>query len=255
MTEGRLEVENPREREPASFDVFPIFAIDADRQATDFLGTGFVPASRLFLTCWHLVSGAIEAGLDVVAAASAPPDRKVALRLEDLGQDEDGRDLASAQVRGHPRLGFTLATTDVSYGESVWTYGYPLTSPPDEQNRSFRLNGRMLQGYVTRLFDFEDPRFGSNLTLELDMRAPAGLSGAPLVRRNTRELVGLVRGRTEVELIERLSTRDPGTGERTPEELIVEYFALANPLSAIRAHRSRATGGRELGDLLPRPAT
>ena len=104
MNETPLEVENPLEREPASYDVFPIFAI-AGRSATDFLGTGFIPAPGIFMTCWHVVQGAVDAGLEVVAAAAAPPDRKVALPLHDLSQDGDGRDLASAAVKGDPRLG------------------------------------------------------------------------------------------------------------------------------------------------------
>ena len=81
----------------------------------------------------------------------------------------------------------------------------PLTERVDLGRRPrFLLAGRYLQGYVTRSFAYEHQEFGRITSYELDMPAPTGLSGAPLLKVGTMEVYGVIYGSHSVETIEQL---------------------------------------------------
>jgi hypothetical protein len=230
-------------------DVLPLFAAEASGAAPSaFLGTGFLVTSELLLTCWHCVSDALNQGYEVhIATRSHPTGQYTLLPVSDLEQDANGADLASGKVGLLATLGLTLAEESVPSGTDVWTYGYPLTTPPTERRPQWLLEGRFLQGYVTRQFYYGDGRVPS---YEIDMRAPAGLSGAPLVQIPSRSVVGVVYGVNEVGMIEHLGRVDPTTGERQPEIQRVESFALGHRVETLRSLIGRATEGRTLAEHL-----
>jgi hypothetical protein len=214
------------------------------------LGTAFLIAPGLAVTCWHVVADAVEQGKRIAVVGRSSDRKYHGVELEEIGRDEEGRDLASARVRLTPQQSWSLATTALSPGADVLTFGYPLTQEPNERRPTFSLESRYLEGYVTRTFYFDDPKFGRTPSYELDMRAPAGLSGAPLIRKGSREIVGVVFGRHGVETIETFGSRDPETGKREPDVVQVEHFALGHYTSTLLEHSSSATAGRTLQELL-----
>lgn len=155
----------------------------------------------------------------------------------------NGSDLASGNVPLVGGAGLSLHGTTEKVGADVWTYGYPLTSPPDEDSPSWKFDGRFLQGYVTRHVDYGEARIPS---YELDMRAPEGLSGAPIMLFRSTEVVGVVYGVTDVRRIEEWATVDPDTGEPRPEIQRVESFALAHQAETLANLAGAAMEGKPL---------
>jgi Trypsin-like peptidase domain len=231
----------------AQRDVLPLFAVDmASEKVEAFLGTGFL-IGDLIVTCWHCVSTAVAQGVTVVAAAH-DADGYSPCEIRNLARDANGADLAVGAVDLLPSIGFELLRDDAPrLGADVWTYGYPLTQPPNERARSWMLEGRFLQGYLTRHFYFSDARIPA---YELDMRAPAGLSGAPVVEIPSRRVAGVAYGVNEVAQIEHMSSVHPETGERIPEVQRLETFALALDSDTLRRLTAPATGGLRLDDYL-----
>jgi hypothetical protein len=80
------------------------------------------------------------------------------------------------------------------------------------------------------------------------MPAPAGISGAPLIR-GTRSVVGVVFGTNDVATVESLAQVDPDTGKREPEVLRVVSFGLAHVTATLWEASSTATGGGPIGAL------
>jgi hypothetical protein len=228
-------------------DVFALFALEADGSSIrDFLGTGFLLAGGILVSCWHCVREAVEAGLPV-AAVETGDDFIPALVLRDLEQDRNGSDIATARLTRLPLFGLELAAGPADTGTDVWTYGFPLTERPNERRSTYLLNARYLEGYITRAFYFSDERVPS---YELDMRAPAGLSGAPLIEVGSKRVIGVVYGVHAAEMIEYFGTTDPETGKRVADIVRVETFALAHYTDTLRAVVGRATGERPLGEFV-----
>jgi hypothetical protein len=231
----------------AQRDVLPLFAVDLEaEQIQEFLGTSFL-IGGLLVTCWHCVSDALASDSTVVVATFkksgyAPHEIR---RLE---RDANGADLAIGEVDLLPSIGFELSSAEgLALGSDVWTYGYPLTRPPNERRNQWMMEGRFLQGYVTRHFYHSDDQIR---TYELDMRAPAGLSGAPIVGIPSRRVAGVVYGVNEVSKIEHFASVDPATGERTPELQRLESFALALDTETLRNSAAAATNHLPLCDFL-----
>jgi hypothetical protein len=250
-------MKTPVHTQEVARDTFPIFEVDpapgeVGPIAVDFRGTGFLIAANLMMTCWHCVEAPVAEGNSLAAVALNEEGRLRALPLNTMGQDLEGADLATARIDASPQAGFELSRDTPSFGTDVWTFGYPLTERPTAERSSFRVNARYLKGYIMRDFEYERPG-RKVLSYELDMRAPAGLSGAPLVVLGTRRLVGVVYGRHEAETIDRFSSFDPDTGVRLPEIQQLESFALAHHITTVLAHRSVATGGIEIAKLLLGP--
>lgn len=226
----------------------------AKNEIVAFRGTGFLIADGLLVTCWHCVSEPIEEGEMLVAAREINGGSFEPGELSDVSQDASGADLATAKVPFEQEAALTLADVAPASGTDVWTYGYPLTTPRREEGkRRFQLNARWLEGYIMRAFRFESPTYGVMPVFELDMVAHEGLSGAPVVRRPGREVLGVVVGSYDVGAIEALASVDPKTGERRPEVERVVSFALAHYTSTLCELRTQGTSGERLADFLRSP--
>lgn len=226
-------------------DVLPLFAVTpGTNKIESFLGTGFLIAAGVLVTCWHCGRDALTDGYEVVAATKgASPGNYLVSPVRDFEQDPTGADLATGRIDLLATMGFSLASEPVPIGSDVWSYGYPLTRPPDEQRPHWSLEGRFFQGYVTRRFYHSDDRIPS---YEIDMRAPAGISGAPVVAIPSRTVVGVLHGVNEVEMVEHFSRINPDTGEREPEVVRLESFALAHDTATLRELVGSATDGKPL---------
>jgi hypothetical protein len=147
-----------------------------------------------------------------------------------------------------------LSAHGLAFGDDVWTFGFPHTQvgTMEDGRLSFRLEGRYLQGYVTRGFIHDPPGFRPTPSYELDMPAPAGLSGAPLFKLRTLEVVGMVYGANETGSIVQMAEEDPKTGERIPYVERILAFGLAHQEFTLHGIQGPATGDRRLGEMLRR---
>lgn len=234
--------------------ILPIFVgkQGTDWQPIEFAGTGFVlfaQAADVFVTCWHCVNQPLDEGYEYRVAFSDPSGSKRALQLNFLEQDRNGSDLATAIVMDIPRSPFHLAEKATETADWVRTYGYPLTRKVllATGSPSFALDARYLEGYVTQAFVHERPGWGSTPSYELDMPTPAGLSGAPLIDKQTGLITGVIYGGRDTYAITELATVDPRSGEQRPEVQRIVNFGLAHYLPTLRNCIGMATGGRPLG--------
>ena len=163
-----------------------------------FEGTGFLLEKNIFVTCWHFVRTPLREGREYAVVVETD-EGNTAWMLSDISKDANGTDLATVRVPLEPNLGLVLAHEPVLMGADVWTFGYPLTRGPyplseedPARGKRIELEGRYLRGYVTRTVKYEDPHFGETPCYELDMPAPAGLSGAPIVERGSKRVIGVV---------------------------------------------------------------
>lgn len=229
--------------------VLPIFAANEKGHAHTFRGTGFLIAPRLLLTCWHCVLGPLPPGHQYVVCFQ--PDSSHATlwafaQLRDVEQDRGGSDLATATVDLSPDVELKLGK-EPRMGEDVFAVGFPLTEPPSDSNPRFMVSRRYLQGYITRGFNHTiRPGSAPVPSFELDMKAPAGLSGAPLIRARTNQVVGVIYGEHSVARIEEAASIDPDTGVRTPEVQRLVSFGLAHLTRTVEALSTRATQGKPL---------
>jgi hypothetical protein len=156
--------------------------------------------------------------------------------------------LATARTAFEPEMGLTIGENPVpSYGTDIWSFGYPLIDvqahPEMPKRKRFLLDGRYMQSYW--------PGFGPIPSYELDMPALAGMSGAPIIRRGSTEVIGVLYGRIDAETIEEFGSRDPVTEERlTPEVVRIVYFAAAHFTTTLRTLRDKVTDGQPLSDYL-----
>jgi len=228
--------------------VFAILTVDRDWVAQTYEGTGFCVASGLLITCWHCVRRTLPEGLNY-AAAYAPNAEQgplVQLDLSDIAKDQNGADLATATIQYAPPRKLSFNQSPEVFGSEVWTFGYPLSGHREAGARV--IVPRLLKGYVTRTFHHDRPGFGPTRAIELDMPAPAGLSGAPLFRANTATLLGVVYGETESYTITETEQIDPETGVRLPESRKVITFGVAHRWETIMKAGGPATRGLSVED-------
>lgn len=241
-----------------SYDILPIFFCEK-RPAPEasplvaFAGTGFRLSRDVLITCWHCVARD-EDGHGYAVALKRDEGYRMH-PLFDVAKDVNGTDLATAkifEIDSDPLLGLTLAATPRPGGTDVWTWGYPLTEMilGADGEPVVRLNGRYLEGYVTRSFWYEHEGHGRIEAYECDMPAPRGLSGAPLVIRPGTEVIGVIHGVHDVGLMEELASVDPETGERIPELQRIVSFALAHYTTTLRDLAGPATDGQPLSSYL-----
>jgi hypothetical protein len=224
-------------------DITPIFLARGDEPLA-FVGTGFLLARHVFVTCWHCVEKRPDPGCHYIAAPREA-GHFTPWPLVDLEQDRNGADLALARVEADPHLGLIVSSEGRLIGNDVWTYGFPLTEPRREQDgMHFTLHGRALRGYATRTFNFTHPRFGQVSSYELDMPTPAGLSGAPLLLANTREVIGVVYGSHQVQVADDAADADHRKG------LSNLTFGLAHRSKTLRAASGSSTEGVGLAEYL-----
>lgn len=245
----------------ANRDIVPILAVSREGypEPRSFRGTGFLIGKNVLVTCWHCVREPLGDDETYAAAFPAqyagtalPADTTYIIEhLSDIEQDPRGLDLATARVPQNPAF-LTLGDgLGLPSGTGVWAYGFPLTEESRNEDGSLRvtLGGRYLQSYKMRDFYNEVAGFGRTPSTELDMPAPAGLSGAPVVRMGTTQVVGVVYGQKDAETIEQFARRDE-SGQRTPEVVRVTSFAVAHYESTLPQLSGTATGGVPLAEYL-----
>jgi len=246
--------EQPKSENPFA-DILPIFLVSpqGEIKLEDVMGTGFLIAPRVLVTCWHCVNMPLAPGQSFFVALKDKDGRYNPIALTNVEQDPAGSDLATATVDLEPRLKLGLAESSPDYGADVWSFGYPLTERLGPEK--FRLGGRFLQGYVMRAFFHEHHKYGRTPSFELDMPTPEGLSGSPVVALGTKKVIGVVYGEHDVERIDQLEKVDPATGNREPLIQRVVSFGLAHYTETLRNLKGTATGGRTLAELCAVPVS
>lgn len=233
--------------------ILPIFVVEPGSPAKllRFCGTGFIIANGLLITCWHTVKAELQNDQRYGAVIWEGTGHSVSF-LFNVQQDLNGTDLASANVHLGASIGLALAKDDVTLGGVVWTYGYPLTDVRSlpEGDLHFQLNPRFMRGYVMRSFYYQHMEYGRVNSYELSIPAPEGLSGAPLLKEGTLEVLGTVYGNNDVATIEQFGRMDPATGKREPEIQRIVSFGLAHHLDTLKALTGVATHNAALGEYL-----
>ena len=205
--------------------------------------SGFTFGEGTFVTCWHCVSGPLGDG-EVYGAAmrfegtgSQTYDR--VFELADLEQDAAGNDLALARVSYTVDPVLVLASDPAAWGEDIVTSVSPAvnTRNPDTREPKIDMNACLLRGYVTRLKIDGRPGRKPVRAYELDMPAPGGVSGSPLLRPAPFEVVGVVYGEQDQHV--------PGRG-------VPLTFSYAHHLSTLQHAQATATGNRPLFEHLNR---
>jgi Trypsin-like peptidase domain len=200
-------------------------------------GTAFTFGEGTVVTCWHCV--ARPAGPDEAYGVAVRRDDISApyefCSIDDLGRDENGADLALGRIDWTPGQALTLATESAAWGERVETYGYPFSIVVPDQTfsdyKSVTFSPVFLRGYVTQVV----PNLKARPAMHLDMLSPPGLSGAPIIREDGRDVLGVLVGDRNIQL--------GGESFRFGEALL---------LDALRSARSTATDHRPLAEHLER---
>jgi len=197
----------------------PILAAEPGRTVEEsklagVVGTGFRLGPDVLVTCWHCVQNENYA---YVLTRGEEEGGAVVYPLTQVAQDANGTDLATAKIdedlTTDVSLRLRLSDLAAPAARNVWTFGYPLPSPVrrDDGKQRVEIDTRVLRGYLTRSFRYEHPIYGATPSYEIDMPAPAGLSGAPLMLDPDREVIGVMYGENDVETIEAFATIDPET--------------------------------------------
>lgn len=224
-------------------DILPIFVVTKTTPAKIISneGTGFLIAPNLFITCWHCIRKPLEEN----QTYAVNREQKAQLfPLFNIQQDSNNTDLATANVAMMPEAEFVLAEKDVYEGTDVHSFGYPLMDFElnEETGEKFpAIDFRLLKGYITRNFWRDDPSFGRRNAYELDMPTPEGLSGSPLFKSGSREILGVVFGYNDVALIEYLGQFDHETGKREPDVQKIYHFGLAHNTETLKNLTTNAT--------------
>lgn len=234
-------------------DVLPLFRMHRNEGPVASAGTGFLIAPGVLVTCLHCLQAVLGPG-EYWAALTPQVTGYQPHELHDVQQARDRTDLALARVELEPHMrwpgregrGLELSHEPVGLGGDVYTFGYPFVTL---EGSSFRIQPRYLKGYVTRVMSSSPSGYAPALAYELDMPAPAGLSGAPLILAATRAVVGVVFGSTDVATIDSFARIDPQTGVRSPEIQRVMSFALAHHTSILWEMRGEATDGRRIAEV------
>lgn len=237
--------------------VLPLVGIDHPQHPTksEILGTAFVATDGVLVTCWHVVRGAIQAGWTVIAAFDKHGDGHFTrVDVTDITRHPTNDDLASARI-DMPGAGWRLPEHDtpIDLGTNVVAMGYPLPDVrlDNDGGLTHLVSFQLLKGYLTHVPIIERSGYPPAVSFELDMPAPAGLSGTPLLHGTERNvLLGVVYGTNDVARIESLGSVDPDTGQRTPEIQRIVSFALAHHTRTLRSLRGPAIDNRSLGALM-----
>lgn len=101
-----------------------------------------------------------------------------------------------------------------------------------------------------RSFYYEHQTYGQTPSYELDMPTPAGLSGAPLVKTGSKEVVGVIYGSNDVATIEQEASINSESGKREPEIQRIISFGLAHYTETLKNLKGAATKGLPLQQYL-----
>ncbi|SRR6266851_251413 len=215
-----------------------------DYKPLGIVGTGFTFGEGTFVTCWHCVAAPPSDGQAYGAAVREggvfSARYSHIYELVDLAQDTNASDLAIARLGVTVEPTLSLADAPFAWGHSVVAVGYPLPSAlgtaTDEP--TFLTSARVLRGYVTRIIVDDRPGWPPIRAYELDMTAPPGISGSPLLDAEGPVVGGVVYGRTQ-DIV-----------PKSESDELTYAFATAHHLDTLRAATGPATGGRRLEDYL-----
>jgi len=237
--------------ESSTLPIF-IFSPTETPQIVSFEGTGFVTNHLIFITCWHCVRHQLSNNRKYVAVIKSQEGAGwKAIDLTNLEQDANGNDIATANIERVPEITpmLSIAADSLLMGTDVCTYGYPLTDKRKESGKmQYILNGRYLEGYIMRGFYYDHHEYGMVKSYELNFPTAAGLSGSPLIRIGSAEVVGVIYGNNDVATIEHASRVDPETGIREPEIQRIISFGLAHYTDTLREARGKATQGKTIAE-------
>ena len=202
-------------------------------------GTGFTFGEGTFITCGHCVTQGLpeDEVYGVPIELNGIPASGVAV-LANISRDENGADLAVANVGISSNRGFHLADEPALWGEEVVSFCYPLTENtvnPKTGEPLIKTQARVFRGYVISVIDGDMHDRRPTRVYELDMPAPKWSSGSPVFRLNPFELVGVVQGQ-----------RSSAVGD---DDFGFEY-SLAHHLEVLSNIRGDATGGKSLAEVL-----
>lgn len=208
------------------------------------VGTGFTFGEQTFVTCWHCVRDPLGEGEFYAAVGRSEgtdgQDYDRYFELQNLERDRNGSDLALARVDYTVPTRLALASQPPGWGQDVMACGYPLplnTRDAATREPLINTNAMLFKGYVIRIRNADFPGQPETRMYELDMPAPPGLSGSPVLLPDSREVVGVL-------VTER--------GYGVPGEPRTIYFAYAHHLWVLRAASGTATGNLPLGQFLGR---
>jgi hypothetical protein len=119
----------------------------------------------------------------------------------------------------------------------MWSPAATRCRRTDTRDVKIDTNACLLRGYVTRLRMDDRPGWPPVRAYELDMPAPGGVSGSPLLRPEPFEVVGVVYREHDLYV---------------PERQVPVTFAYAHHLSTLREARAAATETRPLAEYLAR---
>ena len=178
-------------REKLQEVIVPIFIATKgdDPDLIEYLGTGFILAPKLIVTCWHVVNVNITSDQQIVAIVVKEDgsDHKL-IPLVNLERDGNNLDLATANHLYEPSDNIlVLSKIDSPFGLEVWTYGYPLSEPKLQLDgtKNYIVPPQYFKGYIMRDLYYEHAEYGSVPSYEIDINVPQGLSGAPLMEIGT----------------------------------------------------------------------
>lgn len=235
--------------------ILPIFIYSPTetRQKLNFKGTGFVTNRLIFITCWHCVKHPLTSDQRYVAVIkNGEGEGWKAIDLINLEQDANGNDIATANIEIVPEITprLSIAADNMLMGTDVCTYGYPHIDVRKQESGEIQyiLNGRYLKGYIMRGFFCEHLEHREVKSYELSFPAPEGLSGSPLIRVGSGDVVGIIYGNIDVATIEHTAIFDPETGNREPEIQRIISFGLAHYTDTLRNARGKATQGKTIAE-------
>jgi hypothetical protein len=214
-----------------------------------FCGSGFVIHGGILITCRHCLEDYPTAEDEWYGAVFEKPDKSGygAHKLENVSYDPSGVDLATARtgLMGSP-LRLSAGLSGIAH--DVGCIGYPGTIGRRTDGLfgqlRFDQQGRWLEGYVTQAFVYERPDHKRIRSWEIDMPAPSGLSGAPVILLRATDnhpvFIGVVYGSHTV-------PSDIGSADAMPSGY---PFALAHFTDSLHALRGDVLGNQTLGEYM-----
>jgi hypothetical protein len=204
---------------------------------TAVAGSAFTFGEGTLVTCWHCVKQPLgpEEFYGIAVRRGSIESPYEFCSIDNLERDHNGADLALGHIDWMPGRGLTLANDPVQWGERVETYGYPFPlAMPDQvypDYKALHFYSRFLRGYVTRLARDE----AEGPVIDLDMLCPPGLSGAPVIGEDRRDVIGVIFEEQTTTMYER-----------------TVIFGRAHHVDVLRSACAAVTGGRPLVEHLQR---
>lgn len=212
--------------------------VGSDYRPKGTVGTAFTFGEGTLVTCAHCVRTPIaddEAYGVVVRPSVYAKIYEAVYELVDLSFDPGGADIALARIGLRSEFQLRLAPEPFGWASDVVALGYPLPTALGTETPSpeFQISARAMKGFVVRIMSDDLP--GQPLrAYELDMPAPGGISGAPLLNPQTLDIGGIVYG----------------TGSIQVGDSPVYPFAKAYHLTVLAATSGPATHNHPLSEFL-----